>query len=364
MACNLWFGTQSHAEFIETPLSGAESTPEGWRATGTLLSGGGYGSVSTENHKVYDYSWRNSSSRQMAQKMQAYRSGVYGQGLLYFVDPLIYDTNVLPAQWSTFVGSVGSKSAGPLPGAERRLVRKTGFEKLGLPAFSTRFTATSASQGLNRSVYIPIPEGYELYLGAFFEASGFDISVRVQDYQYEWASGLVSGSTLTPLNPSGTQILDTSKKYRGRGIEITLTQEVNPFGTLGPCVNSNGKPLVEGEACYWNASQSGWGTGHSFTTTDAGASKKYILFSGESKAAPNLRTNDTTQDYNAWIDIWAITARLVRIGKNPNASGPWIMGQGHSGAVFDSEPTYIEYSGVNGGQVGFAASYREVGSWQ
>lgn len=44
--------------------------------------------------------------------------------------------------------------------------------------------------------------------------------------------------------------------------------------------------------------------------------------------------------------------------------GPWVGGQGHSGCRFDGEPTYIEYTGVNGGQVGYAATFREVGSWE
>ena len=41
----------------------------------------------------------------------------------------------------------------------------------------------------------------------------------------------------------------------------------------------------------------------------------------------------------------------------------WIGGQGHSGVRFIGKPTYVEYNGVNGGQVGFAASFVEVGSW-
>ena len=360
--CNLWFGTKTRAEFIDTPLSGAESTPESWQSSGSLLNGGGFSTVGAANHKVYDYSWRRSSTRQMAQKLQAYRQGAYGPGLLYFVDPLIYDTNVLPAQWSTFTSNLGSKAEGPLPGTTRGYVQRTGWEKLDLPASSVRFTTTSGSQGLAKRLYIPIPEGFELYLGGFFEAQGYEIRYSVQDYNYQFAQ-LVGGSpTLTPLNPQGNAVIDVTKPIRGRGVELWINETNSPFKDLPACANSDGKPYVEGDTCYWNASQSGWGTGASFISTNGGATKQYVMFSGESKRDPTVGA--TATKYNAWIDIWALTARLNKIGTTPDASGPWVMGQGHSGAKFDSEPTYVEYNGIDGGQVGFAATFREVGSWQ
>lgn len=97
----LWFGTHAGGmRWMPTPLSGAEMSPEGWESGGTLLNGGGYQQNSFGSHKTYTFEWPSSSSREAAAKMKAYADGTYGRGLIYFVDPLIYDQNVLPAQWA------------------------------------------------------------------------------------------------------------------------------------------------------------------------------------------------------------------------------------------------------------------------
>ena len=45
-------------------------------------------------------------------------------------------------------------------------------------------------------------------------------------------------------------------------------------------------------------------------------------------------------------------------------SPAWLPGSGHSGCAFVGNPTWAANSGVNGGQVGYAATLREVGDWQ
>lgn len=45
-------------------------------------------------------------------------------------------------------------------------------------------------------------------------------------------------------------------------------------------------------------------------------------------------------------------------------AGPWVPGQGNSGCRIEDRPTRIAISGVNGGQVGYSAVLREVGSWE
>lgn len=41
---------------------------------------------------------------------------------------------------------------------------------------------------------------------------------------------------------------------------------------------------------------------------------------------------------------------------------PWIGGMGHAGCRFNGKPTFSSNTPINGGQVGFAASFREVGN--
>ena len=80
----MWFGTEKRAGWIPAPLSGAEATPEGRTASGVLYNGGGYVRNSFGTHKLYAWSWSDASSREAAQRMQSYYSGLFGKGLLYF----------------------------------------------------------------------------------------------------------------------------------------------------------------------------------------------------------------------------------------------------------------------------------------
>lgn len=51
-------------------------------------------------------------------------------------------------------------------------------------------------------------------------------------------------------------------------------------------------------------------------------------------------------------------------GDSPFEGPKWLPGSGHSGCKFVGNPTWIANSGVNGGQIGYAATLKEVGDWQ
>ena len=42
----MWFGTEDKMQWIDCPLQGADVSPLGWSAEGTLLNGGGYATLS------------------------------------------------------------------------------------------------------------------------------------------------------------------------------------------------------------------------------------------------------------------------------------------------------------------------------
>src|SRR5690606_11949879 len=86
------------AGWIDTPNSGADASPTGWGTEATFLNGGGYVDNSWGTHKRYTFEWSDASSRQAAQFMQSLRNGTYGKGLIHFIEPTLYDTNILPAR--------------------------------------------------------------------------------------------------------------------------------------------------------------------------------------------------------------------------------------------------------------------------
>ena len=296
----MWFGTRENMQWIDTPLSGADVSPQTWTAGGTLLNGGGWQKNAEGSHKTYNYSWRNSSTRQTAQLMQSYRDGDYGTGLIYFVDPLTYNTNILPKGWAsphlTTNGGYPSLVPGTTP-VRVPLSWAPGSQN-GHNSYPSGWASYALPTGVQTEfhrLFVPIPEGFSLFLGAVYNSTA-------------------------------------SVAIRGR--------RVHRDGSTGPEFTVEHTPVYDARVC----------TQEIVAGDDVGVE----LYVG--KSGPN----------SASIDIKAITARVQPSFKAPAAieSGPWVGGQGHSGVRFDGAPTYIEYNGVGGGQVGYAATFREVGAWE
>lgn len=301
--CGMWFGTEQFMQWIETPLSGATSNPESWRTGATYLNGGGFVTHAWNSHKTYDYSWRNSSARQAAQTMKSYRDGTYGRGLIYFVDPLTYDTNVLPARWADPSMALEYEGPSHVSGEDPVLVPATGFQRNHYPVQQVRYDLTRVPSGFREedSVFIPVPEDHGILFGAVYSSTGSGGVFVAPTF-----SGGVVGAPfqLPPQDPAAENVMSPIPAYVGG--------------------------LVSGVRLYFGKSDEG------VASVTVGALSARIVTPGE-MSAPAL-----------------LTQRL---------RGPWVGGQGHSGCRFDGEPTYIEYNGVNGGQVGYSARFREVGSW-
>lgn len=289
-----WFGTKDWMQWIDVPLSGADVSPTGWEAEGTTLGGGGFALGSVGSHKRYSFEWRKSSARRQAQLLKDYRDGAYGRGLIYFIDPLTYDTNVLPARWANPSMTFGEEGSTLVYGVSPLATVTSNFQTNRIP--STRVTYDLANvaagyRGVEDSVFIPIPEGYELRLGAMYSATG------------------TGGVFYSPVNANGTV-----------GAAVALTQSAVDATNLVPDVVPTGLLGIQ-------------------------------LWVGKTAVGA------------ATVNLAAMTGRMVQIGKTLNTTGPWVGGQGHSGCNFLGTPTYVNNTGMDGGQVSFAASFVEVGSW-
>lgn len=297
-----YFGTEDRMQMFATPLQGADSSPSAWGVDGTLLNGGGYGFHSFGSHKRYTYEWPQSSSPETAQMMKSYRDGTYGRGLIYFLEPGIYRTNILPASWADPSMAIGDEAASLVYGVTPTAVVTSGGENLGLPVNSALYDLTNVNPqllpSLESSVFLPVPPGHTLILGAFYSATG--------------AGGIFA----TPVNSNGTL-----------GANVRLTE----------------KPNSDSEV-----------------VTDQ--------FSGDIRGV-RLWVGRTAET-NSTVTIAAMCGRLIETSdlsipakEAKIVAGPWIGGQGHSGCRFSGTPSYVTNSPVEGGRVGFAASFVEVGSW-
>lgn len=285
-----------------TPLRGADSSPSAWGVEGTLQNGGGYGFHSFGSHKRYSYEWPQSSSPETAQMMKSYRDGTYGRGLLYFLEPGIYRTNILPAHWADPSMSLSNEAPSLVYGLDPRPTTTSGGSALNLPITSAVYDLSGAEpKGTptpDSSVFLPVPEGHTLILGAFYTSTG---------------SG---GVFATPVKNNGTL-----------GDSVKLTEKSNSDTTIVTDMFSGDIRGVR----LW------------VTRTDGTSSSVTIA----AMAGRLIETSDL-----------AIPAKLDKI-----SAGPWIGGQGHSGCRFLGTPSYVTNSPVEGGRVGFAASFIEVGSW-
>ncbi len=287
----MWFGTLDRMQWIRTPLSGAEVSGEGFHASGTLLNGGGYGRHSWNTHRVYTYEWPASSPGQDIQTIHSYRSGVYGRGLLYWIEPNVMDKNVLPLRWSSPAVACGDETT-HVYGVYPDETSVSGGEANGLPVSAAYYDLSSVSAGYRsdlETVFLPIPPGYTAYVGAVYSATG---SAKVY---------------VTPVDSNGNN-----------GTAQALTEVGVADADLHPDTFTGGKGIR-----LWV------GKGGSGTAT------------------------------LTWV---ATSIRMVPTSKTLDVNGPWIAGMGHAGCRFDGPVSQTNNNGVNGGQFGIAATFREVGN--
>lgn len=175
MSCDMWFGTKDYAQFIRTPQTGADVSPQAWGSSGTLLNGSGYAFNSFNSHKEYSFSWGASAAREAAQTMKSYFDGSFGRGKLHFVDPLTYSTNVLPARWAD--PSITADFEGPqlVPGVDPYTVPTSNFQWLRLPVRTAVFDLDSV-QPVANTVFLP--EAENLFTNPRLKGDGTWAEVR------------------------------------------------------------------------------------------------------------------------------------------------------------------------------------------
>lgn len=318
---NLWFGTHaSGMRWMPTPLSGAEMSPEGWSTGGTLLNGGGYQQNSFGSHKTYTFEWPSSSAREAAALMKAYADGTYGRGLIYFVDPLLYDQNILPAQWADPSMVLDYEGASHVYGEVPTRVATTNPKPNRLPFISAVYDLSyirSGFRGFEDAVFIPIPEGHSLMLGAVYTSTGSGgVFVSWQD-----SNGSVqTAQRLTQVSPAEVDNFLPDVAVNGEGVWLWVGKSA--AGVASVTITAMIARLVK--------------------TSDFNTGSVY----GDGF-------------YGQFAYGGALPYRVTKL-----FNGPWQSGMGHSGCRFIGKPTYIANTGVNGGQVSYAASFIEVGSWQ
>lgn len=158
MAGQMWFGTPGAMRWVPCPSIPMELNTRRWSSKGVYLNGGSYMKRSTYGSRVYQMAWEMASTDTM-ETIKAYVDGLYGEGLIYFLDPFALAGNVLPSNWAA--PGLIEKGAPRITTAAPTAYSNTAANTLGYPVRSATLTSTSNT----KTIYVPVPEGMNFYFG-------------------------------------------------------------------------------------------------------------------------------------------------------------------------------------------------------
>lgn len=279
MAGQMWMGTRGREMWVPAPATGAEFTPVGFAARANYLNGGVGVNRSVATHMEYNMVW-NVSSRAKLRPIGDMHSGIHGQGLIYFVDPMAADQNVLPQMWA--FPAQACYDAIPLAGDVRPANVQTPANTLGYPAESARYRIVSGTE--TRSIYLPIPPGFVAWVGVHGVSNGGEVVVTA------------NGADVRLPMMSVTDPDRFSNMFTGTGIDLRLVRDISTTAAAYP------------------------------STTSYPATSTYA--------------SDGISDY---MTISGMMVQILPAGVTPERGG-FISGQGNSGCKFDGPPLVTAYS--------------------
>lgn len=166
----MWIGPRGGESWFKAPDSGGIFTPVGWASNSgspaQQIGGGASIRRSKTTHKDYPMTWSIGSRLQFAPILDMY-SGARGPGLIYFIDPMVSDLNVLPEQWA-FPASACYDGT-PLIGTVRPQNVATPANVNGYPPETAQYALAGSTL---HPLYIPIPPGYTAWVGIHGTISG------------------------------------------------------------------------------------------------------------------------------------------------------------------------------------------------
>ena len=157
-----------------------------------------------------------------------FAEGLYGNDLIYFIDPFAMDKNILPQYWAAPM--LGASDAPLLAGESSPSLIASNATANGYPASSAVYNLLADS--VRPSLMIPIPPGHSLWLGAHGTNIG---GGRVTATPYISGSA-GSAQNLTILTTSTMQRVNTSfngDTYDWVSLELGGTGGIVLTGVIG-----------------------------------------------------------------------------------------------------------------------------------
>lgn len=274
----IYFGTKNRMMWVKDPAINMDSSKFGWANQTNFLDGGAHIRRSWGSHKEFNLSW-NLSSRDTIRPIQDYADGMYGTGLIYWLNPFTMDKNVLPTAWAT--PWMGGQDGPILTGySTRPSLVDTSANTYGYPVQSAVYTVTTTP---TKNVWIPIPTGYTLWLGVHGTAGSGGAVIATP------TTGPTSTATpvTLPLLPVTTnQLVNTS--FDG-----------SAYGGVLLSMGGSGSVILSGMVAQI------WPTGVMPPLGD--------FISGQGHSGCMFVAQPTLTEYNAVIDKVGLSAKLVEV---------------------------------------------------
>lgn len=220
----MWMGTRNYERWVPAAKVNADFSSVGNRDQDQYLNGGAGVRGVKDGHKEYNLTW-SSKRREALAPVLDLAKGLYDEGLdndlIYFVDPTVYDWNILPdmlaAPYKTGVSGVpltNDTNGYPVYPSIDASPRNS----YGYPARSATYTV-SASTVPAPPLYIPIPPGKTLWLGVHGTAAG----ARLMVTPFNGPAALTPvAATLLPSDTDQRVNMSWSNADGVSGVEIAL----------------------------------------------------------------------------------------------------------------------------------------------
>lgn len=222
MPNQIYFGTKDRMAWVKAPASGTSLDLESVFSIGTDVNGGGYALRGGASHRNPSFEWGASPSQDVYD-ITDYYSGVYGSGLLYWLDPFAMRSNVCP-QDLTIPSKTGFRSF--LHGVT--LTETTGSTAAsGLPTRGLTLAPTLGTSNLAlymNEISIPVPPGHVAWIRQYATADLFQVRVGSTSAQ-------VNGRTAAATFTAGANGDFLNIRYAGvagtfYGLQITIGPSV------------------------------------------------------------------------------------------------------------------------------------------
>lgn len=325
MAKRMYMGTREYMTWVKCPAIDAGISRVGWQAVSQYLNGGANVRRSSTGHKEYNFVWPMANTED-ANIIKSFASNVYGNELIYFLDPFAVRTNVLPHYWST--PRLAWDDAPSLVYERRPTLVGTAVNSLGYPTKSAVYELRE--NDTFASLYIPIPPGHTFHLGVHGSSTGSATILVTPD-------GASDGAVFIEDPPgSGLYLVPDGWVESSAGLYAVSSgmteEELGLYSTMGEVF------IVSPMA---------------------------VTDSNRTDLAINNTTGVTiTLSGVGYLTLAGLIGQVLPDGLLPDKGG-FLNGEGHSGCRFDGFPDVVGYSSPQAlDKQSITARLIEVGAWE